>query len=43
MPTPFSRAIVIWRTGNSLPADLTAILTSLGYNVGAMEERHLNS
>lgn len=33
----------IWRSGNPIPADLAAILASRGYDVGALEARHLNN
>lgn len=38
-----SRAMAIWRSGKSLPSDLSSALSALGYDVAAMEERHLNS
>jgi hypothetical protein len=38
-----SRALAIWRSGQTLPADLSSALTALGFDVAAMEERHLNN
>lgn len=37
-----ARAVSIWNAGNFIPADLWAVLSARGYNMGRLEAIHLN-